>query len=149
MPANSSTKIHGKGGAIYVGGSYVSASALPSGGIRIAAKSEWSLQRNRDYVDSTSFGDANKTYLAGLPNVQGNFSGFLDASGDLLLNAATSGAQNLFLFADDGTQAGGTVTMVAYGPAFMDASVTVSLNDAAKITGEYRASDAWTIVLGS
>lgn len=147
--ANSSTKIHGMGGAIYVGGTYVSATALPSGGIRIAAKSEWSLQRNRDYVDSTSFGDTNKTYLAGLPNVQGNFSGFLDASGDLLLNAATSGAQTVFLFADDGTVPGGSVRMVAYGPAYMDASVTVSNTDAAKITGEYRASAAWSIVLGS
>ena len=149
MAKNSGTKIHGKGGAIYVGGTFVSANALPTGGIRIAAKSEWSLQRNRDYVDTTSFGDPNKTYLAGLPNVQGNFSGFLDASGDLLLDAATSGAETIFLFADDGTLAGSTVTMVAYGPALMDANVTVSNTDAAKITGEFRASGAWTIVLGS
>jgi hypothetical protein len=144
---NSNTKIHGMGGAIYVGGTFTTKTAIPTGAIRIAAKSEWSLQRNRDYVDSTSFGATNKTYLAGLPNVQGNFSGFLDSSGDLLLNAATSGAQNLTLFASDGTLAGTSVVMVAHGPAFMDASVTVSLNDAAKITGEFRASDAWIIDL--
>jgi hypothetical protein len=147
MAGNAGTKIHGKGGAIYVGGTFVSANALPSGGIRLAAKSEWSLQRNRDYVDSTSFGDANKTYLAGLPNVQGNFSGFLDASGDLLLNAATSNAETIYLFADDGTLAGGSVIMVAHGPAFMDATVTLSNTDAAKISGEFRASASWTIDL--
>jgi hypothetical protein len=149
MAANSNTKIHGMGGAVYVGGTYASATALPTGGIRIAAKSEWSLQRNRDYVDSTSFGDTNKTYLAGLPNVQGSFSGFLDASGDLLLNAASSGAQTIFLYADDGTVPGGSIKLVAYGPAYMDANVTVGSNDAAKITGEFRASAAWNIVLGT
>ena len=145
--ANSSTKIHGKSGAIYLGGTFTTKSALPTGGIRVAAKSEWSLQRNRDYVDSTAFGDPNKTYLAGLPNVQGNFSGFLDASGDLMLSSAESGAQTLFLFADDGTLPGGQIRMVAHGPAFIDANVTVSNTDAAKITGEFRASDAWTIDL--
>jgi hypothetical protein len=146
---NASTKIHGMGGAIYVGGTWSSKTVIPAGAIRIAAKSEWSLQRNRDYVDSTSFGDTNKTYLAGLPNVQGNFSGFLDASGDLLLNAASSGAQLITLFASDGTGAGATngVVMVAHGPAFMDASITTSLSDAVKITGEFRASAGWTIDL--
>lgn len=147
MPANSGTKIHGKTGAIYIGGTFASANALPTGGVRVAAKSEWSLQRNRDYVDATSFGDANKTYLAGLPNVQGNFAGFLDVSGDLLLQAATSNAETLFLYADDGTLPGGTVTLVAYGPAFIDASVTLSNTDAARITGEYRASASWTILV--
>lgn len=147
--ANSGTKIHGKGGAIYIGGSFVSSSQLPTGGIRLAAKSEWSLQRNRDYVDATSFGDSNKTYLAGLPNVQGNFSGFLDASGDLLLNSATSGDTTIFLFASDGTLAGDSVVMVAHGPGLMDANVTVSNTDAARVTGEFRASGAWTIDLGA
>lgn len=145
--ANSGTKIHGLGGAIYVGGTYGTRTTLPTGGIRLAAKSEWSLQRNRDYVDSTSFGDPNKTYLAGLPNVQGNFSGFLDVSGDLLLNAATSGDTTLFLYADDGTLVGHSPILVAYGPALLDANVTVSNTDAAKVTGEFRASGAWTIVL--
>ena len=145
--ANSGTKLHGMGGAIYVGGTYGTRTTLPSNSIRLAAKSEWSLQRNRDYVDSTSFGDANKTYLAGLPNVQGNFSGFLDVSGDLLLNSATSGDTTLFLLADDGTLPGHNIIVVAYGPALLDANITVSNTDAAKITGEFRASGSWTVVL--
>jgi hypothetical protein len=143
MPANSGTKIHGKGGAIYIGG------AKGSGGIRIATKSEWTLQRNRDYVDATVFGDSNKTYLAGLPNVQGTFGGLLDTSGDLLLNAATSDSQNLYLYASDATLAGTSEVLVAHGPALIDASINVSVADAARITGEFRANGAWTIDLGS
>ena len=97
MAANSGTKLHGKDGAIYING------PVSGGGTKVANKTEWSLQRNRDYVDATTFGNTNKTYLAGLPNLQGNYNGLLDVSGDLLFTAASSGAQSLYLYADDGT----------------------------------------------
>lgn len=129
--------MHGRNGAIYVGG--------PAGtGTKLTAKTEWTLQRNRDYVDATSFGDTNKTYLAGLPNVQGTFAGFLDVNGDELLAAATGEIYQVYLYAADGTNGSPTV-LVGNGPAFLDASVTSSVNDAVKITGEFRASGGWTI----
>lgn len=139
MAANAGTKLHGKNGAIYIGG------AKGSGGIKVATKTEWTLQRNRDYVDATTFGDTNKTYLAGLPNVQGTFAGLLDVSGDVLLNAATSDAVQIYLYADDGTSA----VLVANGPGFIDGTVNVSVNDAIRYTGEFRAQGAWTIFQAS
>lgn len=139
MPANSGTKLHGKNAAVYLGG------AKGSGGIKVATKTEWTLQRNRDYVDATSFGDTNKTYLAGLPNVQGTFAGFLDTSGDLLLNAATSDATDIYLYADDS----GSAVLIANGPGFIDGSCTAGVNDAIRFTGEFRAQGAWTIFQGS
>jgi hypothetical protein len=137
--ANSGTKLHGFGGAIYIGG------AVGGGGIRVATKTEWTLNRDRDYVDATTFGDTNKTYLAGLANLQGTFAGLLDVSGDLMLSSATSDATTLYLYADDGTLAGHVAHLTAHGPAFISATVSVSNTDAAKITGEFRASGAWTI----
>jgi len=146
MPAtpNTNVKLHGKNAAIYIGG------AKGAGGIRIASKAEWTLQRNRDYIESTTFGDPNKTYLAGLPNVQGTFAGMLDLSGDLLLNAATSDATQIYLYADTDTNSQGAATggvdrLIANGPALIDGNVTASLNDAIRYTGEFRASGAWTI----
>jgi hypothetical protein len=135
VPANSSVKLHGKNAAIYLGG------AKGSGGIKVADKTEWTLQRNRDYVDATTFGDTNKTYLAGLPNVQGTFAGLLDTSGDLLLDAATSDAMQIYLYADDGA----SPVLIANGPGFIDGTVTASVNDAIRYTGEFRAQGAWTI----
>jgi hypothetical protein len=135
--ANAGTKVHASKGAIYIGGPKAT-------GIRVATKTEWTLQRDRDYVDATVFGDTNKTYLAGLPNVQGTFSGFLDTSGDLMLSAATSDAQELYLYADETT----TGNWVAHGPAFIDANVTAQNTDGARITGNFRASGAWTIGSG-
>lgn len=140
--ANSGTKLHGKNGAIYLGG------AKGSGGIKVATKSSWTLQRNRDYVDATVFGESNKTYLAGLPNVQGSFAGILDVSGDLLLSAATSDSQTMYLYADDDPFSTTSTVLVAHGPALIDANVDASNTDAVRITGEFRAQGSWIIDLG-
>ncbi len=137
--ANSGTKLHGKDGAIYIGGAIGT-------GIKIANKAEWTLQRNRDYVDATTFGNTNKTYLAGLPNIQGTYAGLFDLSGDLLNNASTSDAQLIYLYADDGTNAG-AVKLVAHGSGFLDANITTSNTDAVRITGEFRAQGNWIIDL--
>ena len=141
--ANSGTKLHGKNGAIYLGGE------KGAGGVKVATKAAWTLQRNRDYVDATVFGEANKTYLAGLPNVQGTFAGLLDVSGDLLLNAATSDSQQMYLYADDNPFSTTSEILVAHGPALIDANVDASNTDAVRITGEFRAQGSWTIDLGT
>lgn len=139
--ANSGQKLHGKYGAVYLGG------AKGSGGVKVATLNSWTLQRNRDYVDATVFGDANKTYLAGLPNVQGTFAGLLDVSGDLILRSATSEAQDIYLYADDNPQGTTSVVLVAHGPGFIDANVDASNAEAIRITGEFRAQGSWTIDL--
>jgi hypothetical protein len=139
--ANSGTKLHGKNGAIYLGG------PKAGGGVKVAAKTEWTLQRNRDYVDATVFGDVNKTYLAGLPNVQGTFAGFLDTSGDLLLSAAVSDSMTIYLYADDDPATVTSEILVAHGPGLIDASVNCSNTDGVRITGEFRADGAWVIDL--
>lgn len=138
MPGNAGTKLHGKNGAIYLGG------AWNAGGIKVAVKTEWTMRRNRDYVDATVFGDVNKTYLAGLPNLEGTFAGLLDTSGDILLNASTSDAQQIYLYADDIAH-----TLIANGPGLIDGNVTCSSTDAVRFTGEFRASGAWTIFSGA
>ena len=138
MAANDGTKLHGKNAAIYLG------AAKGSGGVKIATKTDWTLRRNRDYVDATTFGDTNRTYLAGLPNVEGTFAGLMDVSGDLLLNAATSDATQIYLYADDGA----TPILIANGPGFIDGTVSASVTDAVRYTGDFRASGAWTIFEG-
>jgi len=129
-------KKHGKNGAIYLGG--------PKGsGTKVVNKTDWSVQLNRDYVDATVFGDTNKTYLAGLRNFQGNYSGLLDTAGDAMLSATALDEQLIYLYADDGA----VPVLVAHGSGFIDANVSTSVNDAVKITGEFRAQGNWTVDL--
>lgn len=124
--ANSGTKLHGKNGAIYVGG------------VKVAAKTEWTLSLSRDYVDATVFGDVNKTYLVGLKDITGTYAGLLDTSGDLLVNATDDEAVTIALHAADGT-------VFASGPGLIDASITANNTDAVRVTGNFRAAGAWTV----
>lgn len=139
MAANSGTKLHGKNGAIYIDG--------PKGsGTKVATKNEWTLSLNRDYVDATTFGDTNKTYLVGLRDVSGTFAGLLDVSGDLLLNAADSDAVPMYLYADDRN---GFEILVASGLGLIDAAVNASNTDAIRISGNFRAANSWTVFTGA
>jgi hypothetical protein len=145
--SNSGTKIHGKHASLYIGGPKDPSTPLTPGvgyGIRVANKTEWSLNLGRDYVESTVFGDTNKTYLVGLRDLQGNYTGFLDVSGDLLLEATTSDTILLYLYAEDTSTDG---TLIASGPALFDANVTAAINDAVKMTGNFRASGPWAVNL--
>ena len=129
------TALHGKNGAIYLGG--------PKGsGVKLVNKTEWTLNLNRDYVDSTVFGDTNKTYLVGLKDVQGTFAGLLATGGDAQVNAANSDAIDIYLYGDDRP---GFELLIASGPGLMDASITASNTDAIKTTGNFRAAGAWTV----
>ena len=125
MAANA---LHGKDGAIYVDG------------VRIANKTDWSLQMNRDYADVTTFRDGNKVYAAGLRDVQGSFAGLFDTAGDLSISKADGQAYTVQVWAKD------QVTLVASGPAYLDVSVTASVSDAVRVQGNFRAAGTWTVV---
>lgn len=140
MPVPANGKIHGKNGAIYIGG------PVSGGGTKVTDKTEWSVDLSRDYVDATVFGDTNKTYLAGLRNFAGNYAGLLDVSGDEMLDATALDAQLIYLYADDGLVTS-NVVLVAHGSGFIDGTVSCSNADAVKITGQFRAQGSWTIDL--
>lgn len=139
MAANSGTKLHGKNGAIYINGA-------KGTGTKVAAKSEFTVSLNRDYVDATTFGDTNRTYLVGLKDISGTYAGLLDVSGDLMVNATDSDIVQLYLYADDRTS---FEKLVASGPALLDASINGSNTDAMRVTGNFRAAGNWTVFDGS
>ncbi len=135
MAVGAGKKLHGKNGAIYLGG--------PKGvGVKVTTKTEWTLNLNRDYVDATVFGETNKTYLVGLRDVSGTFAGLLDVSGDYQVNAANSDSIDVYLYADDRTS---LEMLVGYGPSLIDAAITASISDAIKTTGNFKAAGNWTV----
>lgn len=140
MVANSDIRLSGLNGAIALGG------ALPSPGILVAAKTEWTFSRSRDFFDGSAFGDGNKRWFPGLPDAQGTYAGHLDLSGDKLFTAAALGAQLLYLYADS-NQGASSVALyeVAHGSGFLDATVNCSINNMVQITGAFRASANWTL----
>lgn len=115
--------------------------AATSGGaaVQITA-AQWSLDMKSDRFDVTSFGDANKVYVQGLPDLQGSFSGFWDHAETTVFDAASaSGAVNMYLYPS--TDATG---IYWYGTAFIDASISVPVGGPVAISGSFAAASTWT-----
>ena len=65
----------GKTGAVYL--AIESATGVATQCIKLNA---WTLNRATDTFEVSAFGDTNKTYVQGLPDLKGTISGFWDDS---------------------------------------------------------------------
>ena len=126
-------KAHGKDGRVFVS---------PNGtGVAAAISlSHLTLDRTTDKVPVTSFGDPNKAYVQGLPDLKGTLSGFWDNTTDPLYTAgiSTDGCK-LYLY----PQFTASPTKYDYGPAWVDTSIDVDVNGAITISGSFVANGAW------
>jgi hypothetical protein len=102
--------------------------------------SAWTLDAATDRQEVTAFGDANKVYIQGLQNVQGTFTGFFDdtTSANLFTAAASADGVKLYLYPSSDA-----ITKYAYGPAWLDASINVSVGGAITVNGSFAASGSW------
>lgn len=126
-------KYHGSKGLVYMNTGAGSASSF-------SGLTSWSLDRSTDAVEVTCFGDTNKTYVQGLPDVKGSFSGFWDdGTIDTLFNAAgSSTAVSFYLY-----PASTAITKYEYGTAWVSASVDCSSDSAIKVSCDFVAAGAW------
>jgi len=126
-------RYHGKSGGVY-GSTTGAGVAAP-----LASLSKWSLSMATDKVETTSFNDPNKTYVQGLKDVKGTFSGFWDNADDSLFDGADSAdGVRLYLYPATSYQ-----QAYFYGPAWLDASIDVDVNGAVTVTGNFVANGAW------
>jgi hypothetical protein len=102
--------------------------------------SKWSLNLATDKVEVTSFGDANKTYVQGLKDVQGSLSGSWDDTDTQLFPGgdSTTGVK-LYLYPDFTN----SPTKYWYGPAWIDPSIDVDINGAVTVTASFAANGSW------
>ena len=128
-------RYHGKTGRIYVSTTGTGAA------VAVISQSTWSISLSRDQVEVTAFGDTNKQYVTGLPDVSGSFSGFWDDTEDTIYTAADSAdGTKIYLYPD----AANAATKYWYGPAFLDISdVTTEVSGAVTVSGAFRARGAW------
>ena len=125
-------KYHGKTGTLYVSTSGSAAAAA-------VTLREWSLDMATDRVEVTSFGDSNKTYVQGLPDISGNLSGYWDNTDDTLYDASrSSDAVKMYLYPSTLVP-----TKYFYGTAFLDFSLTAAVDQAVQVSGSFAAAGAW------
>jgi hypothetical protein len=100
---------------------------------------KWTLNRSTDKIEVTSFGDANKTYVQGLPDVKGSFGGFWDDTESKPFTAAAStDGVKLYLYPSSTI-----TTKYWYGPAWLDVSMDVAVNGAVTISSDFVANGSW------
>lgn len=108
--------------------------------VPITGLSKWTLNRDTDAINTTSFGDANKTYVQGLPDLKGTLSGFWDSASDPLYAAGSSpDGTKLYLYPDRAN----TPTVYDYGPAWINTSIDVDVNGAVAISASFIANGSW------
>jgi hypothetical protein len=127
-------RYHGKKGVLYIS---TSASGTASAAIGL---STWSLNMATDKVDVSAFGDTNKTYVQGLKDLQGAFSGFWDDTETKVFGAADSAdGCKLYLYPSSDAP-----TKYWYGTAWLDASIDTGVSAAVAISGTFVAASSWS-----
>lgn len=105
----------------------------------VAALTSWSIDSSTDTVEVTAFGDVNKAYVQGLPDLSGTFAGFWDnADTTLFTGAGSSDGVKLYLY-----PSADATTKYWYGPAWVSYSVSAGVAEAVAITANFVANGAW------
>jgi hypothetical protein len=126
-------RVHGRRGRLYVGIASDSAAAEP-----VAFLSKFSINFATDNVDVTANGDANKVYVAGLPDSSGSFSGFYDDASAQTYTAATDGLARRFYLYPTTPSAG----VYWFGTGLFDFSVEGDVGSAVTVSGDFQAASA-------
>ncbi len=123
----------GEGGVVYISTDGTSAPTT------ILAMNNWTLNMPTDKHEVTAFGDANKRYVQGLPDVSGEISGFWDDTDDNMYDASQSddGCQ-MYLYPSDLV-----TTKYWYGPAWIDFSIAVPNSGPVTVSGSFIANGSW------
>jgi len=97
----------------------------------------------QDKLETTSFGEGNKTYVVGMRDLSGSFEGnYDDAETKIFTGAQSTDGVKLYLYPSSDA-----ISKYAYGPAWVDASISVGINDVISINGNFSANGSWGILL--
>jgi hypothetical protein len=125
-------RYHGKKGSVKIGAT------------KVASLSKWTLNAATDTADVTAFGDPNKQYVQGLPDLKGSLGGWFDDQEDALFAAADATAPVTLELMPVETLAGTGGSIKWTGPAYLSASIDCPANGPVSVSGDFVAAGAWT-----
>ena len=127
------SRIAGRRGRIYMGIASDTATAEP---LPFVAK--WSINFATDKIEVTALEDLNKTYLGGLPDASGDFSGFYDDATNQTYTAATDGlARKFYLYPNLATP-----TQYFFGTILPDLKIDADVGGAVAMSASWSAASA-------
>lgn len=123
----------GRHGMVYISTNGTGAAAA------VVGLTNWSIDRSTDKIDVSGFGDTNKQYVLGLPDLKGSFAGTWDDTETKLYDAAASAdGCKLYLYPSSDKAAA-----YWYGPAWVDFSMACDANGKVSVSGNFVANGAW------
>jgi hypothetical protein len=117
----------------------------PTGGattVIVAALNSWTLDLKRDRADATCFGDTNKQYVQGLPDIKGDITGIWDEAVSQVLFDQALGEIAAMLKLIPSSVA---PTYFFTGLAYIDAAIEVKHDGAITIKGSFAGAGPWTM----
>src|SRR5262245_39326646 len=117
----------------------------PAGGSSltpVADLNQWTLDAARDKEDVTCFGDTNKQYVLGLPDVQGEINGVWNETTSPAFLRVALGDVPVMLKLIPSTI---TPTYFWKGLAYLDAGMECAADGAVTINGSFVAAGPWTL----
>ena len=117
----------------------------PTGGalaVAVASLNKWSLDMARDRADATCFGDTNKVYVQGLPDIKGDIGGIWDETESQVLFGVALGDVAALLKLIPSTLA---PTYMFTGLAYLDAGIEVAHDGAITVKGTFVGAGPWTM----
>lgn len=106
----------------------------------VANLTTFDIQQTRDRTEVTSFGDSTKTFIAGLADASGSFSGFWDSAGGL--QKVADGVARAFYLYPTTTD----TTKYWFGTATFDITVSTSVGGAVEASGSWAAATSVSYV---
>ena len=119
----------------------------PTGGstaVEIVSLNTWKASFKTDYEDVTCFGDQNKVYIPGMPDVSGSLGGFWNSDETTLFEATKAPTPGMLELAPNSTEA----LFKWSGLAYLDADIDASVKGAPKVTSTFKAAGPWTMAVG-
>jgi hypothetical protein len=127
--------IAGRRGRIYIDTSTDGTGAAKP----IANLNSWSLNRTTDKIEVSAFGSTSKSYVVGLPDAQGDFSGFWDTDGDQYkVSQAIDGGRKFYCYVNNVDNA----AQYFFGKAHFDVSVSQTVSGAVEVSGSWAAAES-------
>ena len=127
------SRFHGRNGRVYMGIASDTAAAEP-----VPYLADYDINFTTDKIEVTAMGDTTKIYVAGLPDSQGTFSGFMDDATAQTYTAATDGlARRFYLYPNLLSP-----TKYFFGTIFPDYSISGGVGGAVTLSSSWNAASS-------
>ncbi len=113
--------------------------------VEIISVNNFKISWKTSKQDVSCFGDPNKVYVPGLPDVQGTISGYWNSADTTLFEAALADTPGMLELTPNDTEP----TFKFSGLAYLDADLDVKVDSAPTVSGTWMAAGPWTMASGT